>query len=91
MTNPQLFVKKPTTVAAMKFTDHGAGLDIVDWVNSRTPAGTERAYMANNLIYLGEAMATANPTDWIIMDQFKDFYVLPDRNFWGVYESILNA
>lgn len=89
MTGPVIATKKPTTVEAWRWdgTDEVATL-ICEWINSnpKTLCLAEK-HPHEQFIVLGYEYDTVKPGEWVIRDQFNDYFPLPDHVFRAVYDS----
>lgn len=89
MSQPRLFRKRPTTIEAWQWdgTDECAAL-IVDWIiDNAGPLAYKHPH--EPLIIFDDETAAAQPGDWIIRDQFNDFWPIEDALFPGAYEALL--
>jgi hypothetical protein len=83
-----LFKKKPTTVEAWQWSgDHAEAGLICEWIAKAN--GEQYAYLHphEELIVLGDNYESVKPGQWIIRDQFNDFWPLQDDVFRTVYET----
>jgi predicted amino acid dehydrogenase len=78
--------KRPVTNEAWQWDGSvECGDLIVDWAK---PHGVEAYVHPYEPILIVDGMPVM-PTDWVIRDQFNDFYPCPDRTFQAVYASTL--
>lgn len=87
-TGPRVFAKRPCTVEAWQWDGSRECAAVVcDWVEDNGGFAAEHPF--ENLILLGDQIAPAKPTDWIVRDKFGEFWPLGDDVFHGVYQSLL--
>lgn len=83
---PVIAVKKPVTVEAFRWEDDNAQA-LVDWVNHNAVGQRAEKHPHEELIILGDGVDTVKPGDWVIRDQWNDFYPLPHSVYQTVYAS----
>lgn len=83
---PLIARKKPTVVEAWQWDgrDETAAL-ITDWVE--THGGFAAKHPHEDFIILGRDVNAVKLNDWVVRDQFNDFYPLPHNVFMAVYET----
>lgn len=83
---PVIATKRPAKVEAMKWD--GTNTDeLVSWVNRTSAHQTAQLHPHEDFITLGDNVDTVKPGNWVIRDQFNDFYPLPTEVFHAVYEA----
>lgn len=87
MNNPQIFLKRTSTVEAWQWdgTPECADL-IVNWIDQHD--GFAHYIEEHNLIAMHET-ADVTPTDWVVRDKFGEFWPLGADIFPAVYASLL--
>lgn len=91
MLRPVIAKKRPTTVEAMKWD--GTNTDaVIDWMNS-TRSGQKPLFYAHpyeDVIVIDGYVQPVTLNQWVIRDQFGEFFPLPDKVYQTVYESPVN-
>lgn len=88
MTSPQVFVKRPVTHEAWQWDGSPECADLItDWVD--TGGGYAYLHPYEQLIVFGNDVSPAKPGDWIIRDQFNDFWPIGEDMFPAVYSRLL--
>lgn len=82
---PVVATKKPTTIEAWRYTDDDSAARIVDWVESN--GGFAEKHPHEPFIILGDKVEPVKPGQWVIRDQFNDYWPLPDSVYHAVYLS----
>lgn len=83
--NPVIATKKPTTIQAWRYTDDTSAELIVDWIESN--GGFAAVHPHEPVIVLGDGIDSVKRGQWVIRDQFNDFWPLPDDVYHAVYLS----
>lgn len=82
---PVIATKKPTTIEAWRYTDDASADLIVEWIDSH--GGFAEKHPHETTIILGDGYAPVQQGQWVIRDQFNEFWALPNDVYHAVYLS----
>lgn len=86
-TAPILATKRPVTNEAWQWDGSTeAGELICDWIQDN--GGFAHMHPYENVIVVVDGDSPVRPGQWVIRDQFNDFYPCPDRTFQAVYVRV---